>query len=132
MKKTLASIAAVALVIALVIRFSTWDFAVSIVPGWHVPILAPYAIACILAGALVVGIVLAVLIRAASGGARGEGRRQAIRRLAGSASAGLSSSNPRSSAQTQSKPEDLHCKSPRPIAWCSGGSRRRTRASSWS
>lgn len=75
MKKTLAAIAAAALVVALAVRLATWDFAVSIVPGWHTPILAPYAIACILAGALVVGIVLAVLIRAASGGARGEGRR---------------------------------------------------------
>ena len=75
MRKPLALLAAVAVIAAFAIWPMYWNFVVSIVPGWHTPILAPYAVAYIVVGAVLVGIVLAVLIRVAFGGARDEGRR---------------------------------------------------------
>lgn len=74
MRKTLALLAAVVLVV-VVVWWASLDFAVSIVPGWHTPILAPWAIAYIVAEVIVVGILLMVLIRMTFRGARDEERR---------------------------------------------------------
>ncbi len=62
MRKLLVVVAAIAAAIALSTLAPSWDFAVSIVPGWHTPILAPYAVGALVLAALLVVLASTILV----------------------------------------------------------------------
>ena len=68
MRRPLALLLSVAMIVAVVAWWTSGDLAVSIVPGWHVPILAPYALIAILVSAVLLAIALAILYRQLGGG----------------------------------------------------------------
>ena len=68
MRRPLALLLSVAMIVAVVAWWRSGDFAISIVPGWHVPILAPYALIAILVSAVLLAIALATLYRQLGGG----------------------------------------------------------------
>jgi hypothetical protein len=60
------------LLAALLIAAAAWwmieNFAVSIVPGWHTPILAPWSVLALLVLAVLLGIAFVMLFKLAGGG----------------------------------------------------------------
>jgi len=62
MRKPLVLLGAAALAVALVIWWMSRNFAVALVPGWHVPILSPYQGLILLVVAAVVFLAIAMLI----------------------------------------------------------------------
>jgi len=68
MRKSLALLAAAALIVAVAAFWRTEGSAVSVVPGWHVPILAPYAIIAIIVSAVMVATALAIALTQLRGG----------------------------------------------------------------
>jgi hypothetical protein len=63
MRKPFALFMAAALIAAGVWWWTVGDLAVSIVPGWHVPILAPYAVFAIFGFVVLLAIVFVILFR---------------------------------------------------------------------
>jgi hypothetical protein len=66
MRKPFALLLAAALIVA-VGMWAYWAFAVSVVPGWHTPILAPYAVVSIFISAVLLAIAVAILFREIGG-----------------------------------------------------------------
>ncbi|HYH80514.1 MAG TPA: hypothetical protein VEX86_11980 [Longimicrobium sp.] len=63
MRKSLTLLLAVTVIVAVVVWWALGDFAVSVVPGRHTPILAPYSLMAILVSALLPAIAFATVFR---------------------------------------------------------------------
>jgi len=68
MRKPFALLLAVALIAGVVGWWVSGDFALSVVPGWHTTILAPYAVATVFVSAVLLAIAFVILFRQLGGG----------------------------------------------------------------
>jgi hypothetical protein len=68
MRKPFALLLATALIVGVVAWWVSGDFALSVVPGWHTTILAPYAIGAVFVSAVLLAIAFAILFRQLGGG----------------------------------------------------------------
>jgi H+/Cl- antiporter ClcA len=67
MRKPFALLLAVMLIAAATAWWMIENFAVSVVPGWHTPILAPWSVLALLVCAVLFGTVSAILFRLLGG-----------------------------------------------------------------
>jgi hypothetical protein len=70
MRKPLALLLAAALIAAVVAWSTREGFAVSVVPGWHTTILAPYAVVAMFVSAVLLAIAFSIMLWQLGGGKR--------------------------------------------------------------